>query len=190
VGPPFIQRDANGKVVRMNLSYYYFGCFSHPKGFDEGQLAELRAAMPSKAVAEQLDEWFREKLYATQEETRLCFPGIIWQFPTYLFLWPLYCAQKRDRVRKWQAQMMKWQDDINDQLLIPNGMFLKTQSERPFVICGRLATKRWFAIALTPKEAEVLDAEKHVFGRTRFVGCSCLGEKNPLHDEDLCMHHP
>ena len=86
--------------------------------------------------------------------------------------------------------MVQWQDDINREVFLPNGMFLKSQSERPFNVCGRFQTKRWFAIALTAKEVEKLRGEAHVMGRTRWVGCSCLAEKDPLHDDDLCMHHP
>ena len=91
-------------------------------------------------------------------------------------------------MRKWNHQMKEWQDAINKEVFIPHEMFLKTQSERPFTFCGRFATKRWFAIAMNAQEAKKLRQEPHVFGRTTFVGCSCLAEKDPLHEDELCMH--
>jgi hypothetical protein len=183
------QLNEEGELARLNLSYYYSGFFDFSKGFDDNQLADALMLLP-RPVAEQLDEWFRKKLQPTQDHTRKYFPSVIWQVPTFLWLWPLYYAQRRDRVRKWNDEMLKWQESINREVFIPNGMFLKTQSERPYTLCGRFATKRWFAIAMSAKEAKKLKQEPHVFGRTKFVGCSCLAEKDPLHEDDLCMHRP
>merc|ERR1712072_154439 len=153
VGPPVQQLNEEGELARLNLSYYYSGFFDFSKGFDENQLADALMLVP-RPVAEQLDEWFRKRLQPTQDHTRKYFPSVFWRAPTFLCLWPLYYAERRDRVRKWNEEMLKWQEEINREVFVPNGMFLKTQSERPYTLCGRFATKRWFAIAMNPKEAK------------------------------------
>jgi len=105
------------------------------------------------------------------------------------FLLPLYCRWDGSGVKAWDGALRKWQDDFNEECLIPLGMFCKTQSNS-WVTSGSSdegrGIARWTAFALTPESAIKLRVESHLIG----VIDDCYSKYCGAYPEGKCCIHP
>jgi hypothetical protein len=120
-----------------------------------------------------------------------CFAFIYLGF--FLMLPCLFASLTRMMHMKMDKKLRRWQAHFND-VLMPLGMFCKTQSELTEVTTAPVNGNggkrsrwfaRWVAFALDEKEIENLKNDPHVKGSLR-TDCAMCGL---MTDEDCCMHY-
>jgi hypothetical protein len=86
-----------------------------------------------------------------------------------LWLPCLYCAQYHSR--RWSRALSDWQQRLNIEQLRPRGLYINTRSHCRVTFevsegssSKRREIRRWLAVALTPREVEILQQEPHLSG--------------------------
>jgi hypothetical protein len=187
-------------VDRAHLLYHNCGCCGFHKGYNSKELERVLEELGKKGIDPGLVEgWFaHRKFLEAQRRTRKCCPDAIFGLAT-LFIpifWPaipFLCRQHARDIKEWDKWMREWQDDFNKEVLMPRGMFIKSQSRCVVRIRrgkdGRQKKTRhiekWFTIAMTEEQATKLKQEPHIQGDTQPVAC-CVSD---LHESELCMHY-
>jgi len=90
-------------------------------------------------------------------------------------------------IMNWDNALRRWQNEFNEECLIPLGLFCKTQSNALLFCCKNLRhTARWITFALTPEAAATLRAEPHLMGeidnfRSKYCGA--------YPESQCCVHY-
>ena len=87
---------------------------------------------------------------------------------------------------RWNDALLDWQRRMNEQLMTPRGMMVKTQSHCQLMRYGddvEYPVERWLTVAMHPAEAVLLSREPHTTGDKERPCCTEPGA------HQLCMHH-
>lgn len=150
----------------------------------------IPAALAAKGITQsEWEEWTGSKMKtASSGRTSACCEVAVCLAvssfaPCFIYC---MCTQAKAEVEQWNQQLLQWQNDFNAEVLMPKGVFAKSQSKCT-VTYGPKGEKqrhaeRWFAFSLTPDETQKLQGEPHLTGDIE-TGC-CGG----VDERELCIH--
>ena len=133
---------------------------------------DLPPELLQRLTVQELQPWL-EELRRTSEERHLsgvsfCLGMLCIFLPG---MWCLCCWWIKRSDRRWSSALNDWQQRLNAELLIPRGLYVKTQSyctsAANYTIEGGSDSRhisRWVAFALTPQEMLILQREPHLSG--------------------------
>ena len=116
----------DGAIQRINLIIYIQGAFSNSQ---TGLADQLPPELLERLSAAELQPWMDELRHVNEIRHPRC--AVCWGCIFCAFLpciWMYCCQQYNGEVLRWNDALVDWQKRMNDQLLIPKGMFIKTQS--------------------------------------------------------------
>lgn len=190
--PARLQKEGE-EDVKIHLKFSIEGCFTSTNPFEDDDMKFTPYQLFNRGVTD--NEWkdHVQRLCRVNNMRNGCCTYCISGLVVLLvlpFCLPYYCKNDASKIKLWDNELRKWQNDFNEECLIGLGMFCKTQS-----FCWVTTTEkgekerhfeRWIAFALTPEHSERLKNEPHLSGDIDDYCANCCG----AYPESKCCVHP
>ena len=145
----------SGSESRLILPFFPSRFFGTSKGLKRDAISSVPEPLLKRGVTQAVwDEYVRDKLQKVQAKNV--------SISTHVLAWMCTAGLSMMYLgRSYQRHLRAWLDEFNEEVLLKRGMMAKTQTK--VVIVGKSRVElSWLAISLTPQDAKLLRAEKHM----------------------------